>query len=323
MKRLARTLLLAVLVTFGAALFLGQTKSNPVRDEISAVIVVTQSRFHLGEGAIVSSDGRYVAYVGDDNGLHILDVDSQQSRTLLTQVAPGIDVFSHPTFDPTGTRVVFSASGGTKYYPSDIYSVNIDGTGLRKLTTSRPSGPDDGGFGEYYYAPAYSPDGTRILIWQYESATQRDSLAVMSADGSDFRVVSYGRPLFWNLDGTTAFVANRDGVGMVTIDTGASSPIRGIEGGAALGLLPGGDILVVADSGISRVRVEDSAASVVSQLALQLSQGHTSGAPAILDTNGAKLLEGDLALKGEYVLLRFDKGDSEILAIGTVNGRVR
>src|ERR1035437_603092 len=137
MKKLARALLLAVLVTSGAALFFGQTRTNPTRDEMDAVVIVTQSRFHLGEGATVSSDGRYVAYVGDDNGLHILDVDSQESRTLLTQVAQGIDVFSHPTFDPTGTRVVFSASGGTKYYPSDIYSVNTDGTDLRKLTTSR------------------------------------------------------------------------------------------------------------------------------------------------------------------------------------------
>ena len=67
-------------------------------------------------------------------------------------------------------KIAFNRNFGTA--PSDVYVMNADGTGLRRLTRSR---------GEDNY-PAWSPDGRRIVF-----GSERDGnlgLYVMKKDGS-------------------------------------------------------------------------------------------------------------------------------------------
>ena len=66
---------------------------------------------------------------------------------------------------PDGTHVVFTGGDGRH---RDIYVVQSDGSGLRRLT----SGTDDG-------EPGWSPDGQHIV---FDGAL---GIEVMNADGSD------------------------------------------------------------------------------------------------------------------------------------------
>jgi TolB protein len=108
----------------------------------------------------------------------------------LAQITTGELPATSPSFAPDGKRVVFVRLG------SGIFSVNLDGTGLRRLT----SGSRDS-------YPAWSPDGKRIAFLRPHRAEWR--LSVMSASGRGERRLPEappaGRPT-WTADGKGIFV---------------------------------------------------------------------------------------------------------------------
>jgi len=151
----------------------------------------------------------------------------------------GADVWvEYPAWSPDGTKLAFMGQTpvGTENY--EIYVVNADGDGLRRLTDS--PGPDGW--------PAWSPDGERILF-----ASVRDDCAfskapdcktpgdigpyhtlyVMHADGSQQTRVSdvFGQIADWSPDGRYIVFEGRgglslmraDGSGLTTLPTGVSS----------------------------------------------------------------------------------------------------
>lgn len=78
-----------------------------------------------------------------------------------------------PSRAPGGRRLAFSdAAGGTE----DIYTINIDGTGQRRITSG---GADE-------LAPAWSPDGKRIAFARFQT-DGRGALWTMAPDGSHQR----------------------------------------------------------------------------------------------------------------------------------------
>src|SRR5947207_14606355 len=104
-----------------------------------------------------SPDGIKIAFIGNLDyrrfNLNVMNADG----TRIIKLTDGIDV-SYATWSPDGKRIAFSDSCGSieGLCPINIYTVNVDGTGLTNLTLN-PRGAQD-------LEPAWSPDGTKIAF---------------------------------------------------------------------------------------------------------------------------------------------------------------
>jgi hypothetical protein len=157
-----------------------------------------------------------------DSSLYLIDLESGRETVLWDGVKERRKA-DQPSLAAEGTRAVFVARGDTRYYPSDIFTVLADGTGLKQLTQSR-SVADTREFDpntltfhghwspyqRYYDAPSYSPDSSLILLHIYDALTADglDRVAVMKPDGSALQIVADGRPCCWSADGKAIYYEN-------------------------------------------------------------------------------------------------------------------
>ena len=164
----------------------------------------TKGRVRGVEGQVVwSPDGRTIYF-----GRYVVRTDGSGARRL-----PYIPLTA-VVWSPDGRRIAFAGHkwlyGGAKPGPccaaahSDIYVMNADGSGTRKLTHNALQNAE----------PAWSPDGRKIV---FRSTRNRNrDIYVMNADGSGKRNLTRNaawdsRPS-WSPDGRKiAFVSNRDG----------------------------------------------------------------------------------------------------------------
>jgi len=86
-----------------------------------------------------------------------------------------------PNWSPDGKRIVFAGATARPGAWSAIYVINIDGTGLSKLTEP-PSYGERLGVGR----PVWSPDGTKIAF-EARVDDRASDIYVMDADGSNIR----------------------------------------------------------------------------------------------------------------------------------------
>jgi Tol biopolymer transport system component len=149
-----------------------------------------------------SPDGRTIYF-----GRYLVRTDGSGARRLAYFPLTG---WSGAVWSPDGTRIAFKAKSPgpppTSTSPShtDIYVMNADGSGKRRLTHDARQNAE----------PAWSPDGRKIAF-----VSGRDGNAeiyVMNADGSGKRNLTRNpardRSPSWSPDGRRiAFVSNRDG----------------------------------------------------------------------------------------------------------------
>jgi Tol biopolymer transport system component len=102
-----------------------------------------------------------------------------------------------PSYSPDGTRIVYDTdrdfppakSEKEPPPPPEIYVVNADGTGTRRLTRDRLDSVD----------PEFSPDGTKIVFSEARTLNGgrsfQNRIAMMNADGSSRRALTpFGGP---------------------------------------------------------------------------------------------------------------------------------
>jgi TolB protein len=134
-----------------------------------------------------SPDGTRIAYqnpIADERGIFVANADGSNPFRL-TRGAND----AWPAWSPDGTRIVFSSTrydpsippctpGEDFHCPTDLYTVNVDGSTLVRLTDDSAN----------VYQPAWSPSGDEIAFTS--SANNITLVAVMKIDGSERRVVS-------------------------------------------------------------------------------------------------------------------------------------
>jgi Tol biopolymer transport system component len=160
------------------------------------------------EGSLTwSPDGRRIAVVVQSrkgtgpvtsNHLYVVSADGSDRRLLGRGQAP--------TWSPDGRKIAFRSDRDGN---GEVYVVNADGSGLRRVTRNPAS---DG-------RPVWSPDGTRLLFTRFGDGSS--DIYSVSADGSgarnltpDVRPARVGRDSSpaWSPDGTKIlFVGQRDG----------------------------------------------------------------------------------------------------------------
>lgn len=145
-------------------------------------------------GIDISRDGTTMVYVGHDQ-LYVGPVSGAPAHQLTG--AGG----TNPRISPDGKQVLFSRDyqdGGHR--SNDLFVINIDSTGLRRLTASA----------DFDLAGAWSPDGRRILFTR-ASGSESD-LWSMGLDHSGLRHVAHDAEYAdWNDDDWITYVTHPDG----------------------------------------------------------------------------------------------------------------
>ena len=152
-----------------------------------------------------SPSGNRLAYatLSLDSATSLIHIVSATGDSLATVGTQGKHT-DYPAWAPSQDRIAYASDVTGNY---ELYVVNVDGTGLVRLTDT----PED------ELRPAWSPDGSQ-LIYDVDVADTliRRDLFIMNADGSGVRqLFTDGRYNFhaaWSPDGERiAFVSQRDG----------------------------------------------------------------------------------------------------------------
>lgn len=143
------------------------------------------SRAGRGYGVTWSPDGRRIAFTSHYRtgrfAVYVANADGTGVRPLLTPAHRNEESDS-PAWSPDGKLIAFASTRAAPGNP-EIFTVRLDGTGLRRLTHTRGGAHvlgDDG-------MPSWSPDGRSIVFTSNRSGS--GAIWVMRADGTNERKI--------------------------------------------------------------------------------------------------------------------------------------
>lgn len=155
-----------------------------------------------------SPDGAHLVITaiepGQPPGIAIVDLATGTIRPLTANPYAG-HLDKEPAYAPDGSRIVFVREGSViegrhTYDRSALFVVNVDGTGLRRLTPWRRA---------HVGTPAWSPDGSTIVFSvSSDPSGLPEQIFATGTDGTGMRQLTFGkewtslRPS-WSPDGTT------------------------------------------------------------------------------------------------------------------------
>ena len=125
-----------------------------------------------------SPNGRWIVFTNGD--ICLVRPNGTGRRCLTDHSGTPVTDYS-PGFSPGGRTIVFARQTGRR--KAGIYSIRLDGTGLRRLyeTTN-----------EVIRDPAFSPEGRKIVFSRRESFWRYTRFYTIWRDGSHLRRLSHG-----------------------------------------------------------------------------------------------------------------------------------
>ena len=168
---------------------------------------------YLSSSASWSPDSRYLVFAAKAHDYDNIVVFDPRKRKAVRRIHVTLNGITSPVFSPDGKQLAFSGQNGGI---SDLFVVNVDGTGLRQLTNDKYA----------QLMPAWSPDGHTIAYVTDEGpATDFSDLrfgnlrvALFDVDTRERELLPHmdsGRNMSpqWAPDGKSfAFISDRTGI---------------------------------------------------------------------------------------------------------------
>lgn len=179
---------------------------------------LTSASDDLFDSLIWSPDGRYLAFIWQESEIRVADTRTGQSRRMMVDnLQEGVLAWS-----PDGARLAFGAIRDEFDAPAEIWSVNLDGTGLRRVTNHEAQDA----LVEEIRSVAWSPDGKQLAytIMEGRDDTYNDiyTIYLINLDGTNRHRLVRGEWPAWTPDGKRLvyydYRDERDGIFIIDAD---------------------------------------------------------------------------------------------------------
>jgi Tol biopolymer transport system component len=124
---------------------------------------------------VLSPDCRKIAFPRGQEGtwdLWVMDLETGEETNLTHSSRVWYALWS-----PDGTEIAFTATESDGHY--EIYLVNVDGSGLRRVTTYSGNVPEQRGqVPPGYFALGWFPDGEKLLVWLWDIEVRWDLVSM-------------------------------------------------------------------------------------------------------------------------------------------------